>query len=180
MLCTKSHIYVAKVTKKHVCVVKCCWILSLVRHHAMVHISQTCPGDFRRAIRASLAYLESFSGAPRILLLQRFEIMRLPSDAFAWRRLQVTLVMRFKFHYKFQQYYVFNFWVFIRVVTVKNSRRINHMETNFNQYRDDLSYQYVTASRFPEVSHEIPVVSHEIRRNRKKWIYTHIYIYIYI
>jgi len=29
MLCTKSHIYVAMVTKKHTCVVKYCWILSL-------------------------------------------------------------------------------------------------------------------------------------------------------
>jgi len=40
MLCTKSHIHVARITKKHVCAVKCCWILSLVRHHTTVHFSQ--------------------------------------------------------------------------------------------------------------------------------------------
>jgi len=40
MLCTKSHVYVAKVTRKHVFVVKCCWILTLVRHHASVHFSE--------------------------------------------------------------------------------------------------------------------------------------------
>jgi len=30
MLCTRSHMYVAKVTEKHVCVVKYCWIIFLV------------------------------------------------------------------------------------------------------------------------------------------------------
>jgi len=44
MLCTKSHTYVVKVTKKYVCVVMRCWILSLVRHHVSVQFSQTCPG----------------------------------------------------------------------------------------------------------------------------------------
>ena len=60
MLCIESHIHIARVTKKHVCVVKCCWILSFVRHHASVHFSQTCPGDFRHTICATLAYLEYF------------------------------------------------------------------------------------------------------------------------
>ena len=54
--------------------------------------------------------------------------------------------MRFKFHYKSPKYYGFNFLVLIKVVTVNNSRRTNYMETDFNEYRDDLSYQYVTAS----------------------------------
>ena len=141
-----SHIYVAKVTTKHVCVVKCCWILSLVRCHASVHFSQTCPGDSRRAICVTLAYLKSFSVAPRLRLLQRFEIMRLPSDTFARRQLTVTPIMRFKFHYKSPKYYVFKFLVSIKVVTVNNSRRTNHMITDLNEYRDDLSYQYVTTS----------------------------------
>jgi len=156
MLCTKSHIYVARVTKKHVCVVKCCWILSLVRHHASVHFSQTCPGDSRRTICATLAFLESFSVAPRLRLLRRFEIMRLTSDTFARRRLTVTPFLRFNFHYKSPtSTIVFIFFVFIEVVTVNNSRRINHMETNFNEYRNDSSYQYVTASQISEARHEI-------------------------
>jgi len=66
----------------------------------IVHFSTTCPSDSRREICATLAYLESFSVAPRLRLLQCFEIMRLPSDAFARRRLTVTSVMKFKFHYK--------------------------------------------------------------------------------
>ena len=38
MLCTKSHIYVAKVTEKHVCVVKCCWIISLLQCMAIIRL----------------------------------------------------------------------------------------------------------------------------------------------
>ena len=71
-----------------------------MRHHARVHFSKTCPGNSRRTICTTLAYLEWFSVAPRLRLLQRFEIMRLPSDTFARRRLTVTPFMRFKFHNK--------------------------------------------------------------------------------
>ena len=53
------------------------------------------------------------------------------------------------------KYYVFIFLVFLRVVMVNNSRCINHMETEFNEYHDDLSYQYVRASHFSEVIHKI-------------------------
>ena len=113
MLCTKSHTHVAKITKrcilihvymsprllKNMCVLSsvvgsCPWL----RHH--VQSTHTCPGDSRRTMCATLACLESFSVAPRLRLLQRFEIMRLPSDTFARRRLTVTPFMRFKFHYK--------------------------------------------------------------------------------
>jgi len=115
MLFTKSHVYVDKVTKccalhhiymsarlpKNMHVLSSfCWILSLVRHHVSVHFSQTCPGDSRHTICTTLAYLESFPVALRIRLLQRFKIMRLPSDTFAQRRLTVTPLLRFKFHYK--------------------------------------------------------------------------------
>ena len=137
-----------------------------MQQHASVHFSQTCPGDSRLAVRATPAYLESFSVSPRLRLLQRFEMMSLPSDTFARRQLTVTPVMRFKFRYKSPKVLcIHSFVVFIRVVTVNNSRRINHIETNFNEYRDNLSYQYVTANHFPVVSHEIPEVSHEIWRH---------------
>jgi len=120
-LCTKSHINVDKVTKCHIYMsprlLKDMFVSSSVVGsylwcdimpvsisqrlvQVIVHFSTTCPSDSRRAICATLAYLESFSVAPRLRLLQCFEIMRLPSDTFARRRLTVTSVMRFKFHYK--------------------------------------------------------------------------------
>ena len=56
--------------------------------------------------------------------------MRLSSDTFAQRRLTVTPVeVSIQISNK---YYVFNFLVYIRVVTFNISRRINHTETNFN------------------------------------------------
>jgi len=105
-------------------------------------VAQTCPGDSRRTICATLAYLDSFSVSSRLRLLQRFESTRLPSHIFAWRRLTVTPFtgMSFKFKYKSRTSTMYSICCYLLGLSRStNSRRINHMETNFNVYRDDLS-----------------------------------------
>ena len=105
-------------------------------------VAQTCPGDSRRTICATLAYLDSFSVSSRLRLLQRFESMRLPSHTFARRRLTVTPFtgMSFKFKYKSRTSTMYSICCYLLgLPRSTNSRRINYMETNFNVYRDDLS-----------------------------------------